>query len=136
MAMIRKLTQIPGPKSVDLIARKNSAVPRGAHQVAPKVGNDAEGKLVPVLPQVPDRDVVRVVGQIVRDALPQLSRLRVSVKNRDELAHAQAEHKQDEKTGLEIVDARRGIVKSQLARAMQKRAHHEQHTANQKRPAA
>ncbi len=45
MAMIRKLTKIPGPKSVDLIARKDSAVPRGAHQVAPIVIRSAHGAL-------------------------------------------------------------------------------------------
>ena len=45
MAMIRKLTKIPGPKSVDLIARKDSAVPRGAHQVAPIVIRSASGAL-------------------------------------------------------------------------------------------
>ncbi len=45
MAMIRKITKIPGPKSIDLIARKDAAVPRGAHQVAPIVIRSAHGAL-------------------------------------------------------------------------------------------
>src|SRR5438093_9282158 len=37
---------------------------------------------------------------------------------RQELADAQSEHEEDEEAGLEVVHPRRGIIKTQLARAV------------------